>query len=150
MPAFEIEYVIIRNLASSPIDLAGMKLSDGEGSISFGHRILPPGEEQVVCGDLGLFERIHDAHLAIAFDDPSLTKKGRFILADAGDEVLLIDRNSTVLDMLAYGASDYIGAGWQGDPCPKPGMGEALTRLDVEGQQSLRRLEHHRARPRGD
>jgi phosphatidylserine/phosphatidylglycerophosphate/cardiolipin synthase-like enzyme len=131
LPAFEMEYVILRNLASDPIDLIGMKLSDGEGSIAFGHLILPSGGEQVVCGDLSLFERIHDAHQTITFDDPSLTKKGRFILADAGDEVLLIDQSSAIIDALVYGASDYAAAGWNGDPCPKPGMGESLARLDA-------------------
>ncbi|MDD1743847.1 MAG: phospholipase D-like domain-containing protein [Methanomassiliicoccales archaeon] len=129
MPAFEMEYVIIGNLGPSSVDLVGVQLSDGEGSFIFGHRLLSPGGELVVCGDLSLFERIHDSHPAIAFDDPSLTKKGRFILADAGDEVLLIGQASSVIDMVAYGASDYQGAGWQGDPCPKPGSGDSLSRI---------------------
>ncbi len=131
MPAFETEYVMIRNTASVPIDLVDMMLSDGEGSIAFGHRTLLPGDEQALCSDLALFERIHDQHPAIAFDDPALSKKGRFILADAGDELLLMDQSSSVIDALAYGASDYAGAGWQGGPCTKPGAGEALARLDV-------------------
>jgi cardiolipin synthase A/B len=131
LPAFETEYVILRNLAPTPIDMIGMKLSDGEGSITFGHLVLPPGKEQVVCGNLSLFERIHDIHPAIAFDDPSLTKKGRFILADTGDEVFLIDKSSSIIDALIYGASDYTGVGWNGDSCPKPGMGESLVRFDA-------------------
>jgi len=112
MPAFEMEYVMLRNFALSPIDLAGMKLSDGEGTLVFGHLLIDPGDVQVVCGNLSLFERIHDKHPAIGFDDPSLVKKGRFILADAGDEVFLIDASSSIIDVLAYGASDYSGAGW--------------------------------------
>ena len=136
MPAFEMEYVTLRNLARSPIDLVGMKLSDGEGSITFGHLNVYPGETQVVCGNLSLFERIHDSHHAIAFDDPSLVKKGRFILADSGDEVFLVEQDSSIVDMLAYGASDYSGVGWQGVSCPKPGRGESLTRIDAIDRNS--------------
>ena len=131
MPAFEMEYVMIRNLASASVDLIGMMLSDGEGSVTFGHRTLLSGEGLVVCTDPALFERIHDDHSIVAFDDPALVKKGRLILADVGDELMLLDQGSSVIDAVAYGASDYTGAGWQGDPCAKPGMGESLSRLDV-------------------
>jgi phosphatidylserine/phosphatidylglycerophosphate/cardiolipin synthase-like enzyme len=131
MPAFEMEYVMIRNSACAPVDLVGMMLTDGEGSLTFGHRVLLSGEELVVCSDPALFERIHDNHSAIALDDPLILKKGRFILADAGDEVMLVDQNSSIIDVLTYGASDYAGSGWRGDPCAKPGKGETLARLDV-------------------
>ncbi len=137
MPAFEMEYVILGNSASMAIDLVGMKLSDGEGSLTIGHLVLLPGQTQAFCGDLSMFERIHDAHKALSFDDPSLTKKGSFILSDAGDEVFLIDQGSSVIDALSYGSSDYVGAGWRGDPCPKPGMGESLARLDAPDSDRL-------------
>jgi len=131
MPAFEMEYVMIRNFGVASVDLNGIMLSDGEGSVTFGHRLLLSGEDLVVCSDLVMFGRIHDDHSVIAFNDPALLKKGRLILADAGDELMLLDQGSSVIDMLAYGASDYAGPGWQGDPCAKPGMGETLSRLDV-------------------
>jgi phosphatidylserine/phosphatidylglycerophosphate/cardiolipin synthase-like enzyme len=138
MPAFEMEYVMIRNSASASVDLIGMMLSDGEGSVTFGHRNLSSGEGLVVCSDPIMFERIHDDHLVMAFDDPALVRKGRLILADGGDEVMLLDRSASIVDMLAYGASDYAGAGWQGDPCAKPGMGESLARLDLADSDHAR------------
>ncbi|MCK5559043.1 MAG: lamin tail domain-containing protein, partial [Thermoplasmata archaeon] len=55
--------------------------------------------------------------------------------ANAGDEVFLRDENRRVIDVVAYGNSDYFGLGWQSGPAPDVPEGKVLVRTyDAQAQ----------------
>src|SRR5438105_15961336 len=50
-------------------------------------------------------------------------------LADAGDEVLLLDPIGIVIDAYAWGESSYQDTGWTGRPADRMGLGEVDGRI---------------------
>src|SRR3989442_7332244 len=54
-------------------------------------------------------------------------------LADAGDEVVLVDSGGTVVDVYAWGDSSYTGAGWTGRAAERTGRGEVAVRAPDGG-----------------
>src|SRR5205823_13961940 len=50
-------------------------------------------------------------------------------LADAGDEILLLDANASVIDAYVWGDSSYTGPGWTAPPHLLRGPGEIAVRL---------------------
>src|SRR5256712_7733831 len=73
-------------------------------------------------------------------------------LADAGDEVLLIDPSGAVVDAYAWGDSSYVGAGWIGRAAERMGRGEVAVRgrdlaggwIDRDAAEDWEGIRHHR------
>src|SRR5438128_1402779 len=73
-------------------------------------------------------------------------------LADAGDEVLLIDPSGAVVDAYAWGDSSYAGAGWIGRAAERMGRGEIAVRgrdpaggwIDRDAAEDWEGIRHHR------
>jgi cardiolipin synthase A/B len=127
---FPFEHVGIVNLGGSCINLTGWSLSDGEGTWSFEcGPSLAAGGELFVGSNLTFLQLIHPS--ALKLDPNVLAKKGRLILADDGDEVLLLDQHGVVVDVLAYGKSIYSGAGWVGEKFPASPEGKAISREHI-------------------
>ncbi len=108
------EGVTVRNVCASPVDLGGWSLSDGEGSLFFGKgTVLAPGERLTVVAEKGK-NWFCSRSGTIQTDDRSLSRSGRFILADSGDD-LVLRSGASVADQVCWGSSS--GAeGWTGGP----------------------------------
>src|SRR2546430_7996841 len=73
-------------------------------------------------------------------------------LADAGDEVLLLDPAGTVVDAYAWGESTYQDEGWTGRAAERMGRGEVALRnrdgngawMDRDEAEDWEDLRHHR------
>jgi len=86
------EYVMIYNPTGQEIDISGFILTDLEGELEIpGGTILDPGSNYQI----------------------KLPAKG-IQLSNNGDEVILLDNASRMVDCVIYGRSEYEGAGWQG------------------------------------
>lgn len=113
LPRFTYEHIGIVNLGVSSINLTGWSLSDCEGSWTFeGGPVLDRRGELYVGPNLTFMHTVHPGGLVV--DSLELNRKGRLALADEGDEVLLLDPQGVVVDTVAYGKSNYLGAGWNG------------------------------------
>ena len=86
------EYVVIYNPAGQGIDISGFILTDLEGEFEIpGGTILDPGSNYRI----------------------DLPANG-IQLSNSGDEVILLDSTSRMVDCVIYRGSDYEGEGWQG------------------------------------
>ncbi len=102
------EAVRLVNVAQSPVDLSGWRLSDGGTAAP-----LPPGitlgvgEGLWLTGDAAAFRAQfgHDADLELS-PWPGF--------ANAGDEVALLDAGGVPVDTLVYRAGDATSPGWNG------------------------------------
>ncbi|WP_400233303.1 phospholipase D-like domain-containing protein [Methanomethylophilus alvi] len=108
------EGVSIQNVCASQVDLMGWCMTDGEGTLTFNRStVLHPGERLTIVGEVGK-NWFCSRSGTIQTDDPCITRTGRFILADSGDEVVLKVGDS-VIDQVCWGGS--LGAdGWSGSP----------------------------------
>lgn len=101
---------------TSPTDLKGYTVSDGEGTVTFTESIT-----------ISKYERIYFCKSAppswfqpgrvIVYGQCGVTMKG-FALADNGDDVYLMKGNE-VIDSFVYGDAKAKLGGWNGDPFPK-------------------------------
>lgn len=86
------EYVVIYNPTGQGIDISGFILTDLEGEFEIpGGTILDPGSNYQI----------------------ELPANG-IQLSNSGDEVILLDSTSRMVDCAIYGGSEYEGEGWQG------------------------------------
>lgn len=127
-PGRPAEYVIIGNRGGD-VDLNGTAVSDGEGSLTFGKAFaLNSSGAVAIAADAATFSKVHPDIPVLEFASPDLRRSGRFALADAGDEVQLLNATGALLDLLAYGKSTYAGLGWKGAPVTRGGSADALVR----------------------
>ncbi|MFP4546081.1 MAG: phospholipase D-like domain-containing protein [Methanomassiliicoccales archaeon] len=124
-PDFRAEYVVISNQGDDAVTLDGWKVTDGEGVLALPDVPLEQDRSIILASDpstvmgLGLKGEVLD------IDD--LIQEGSFILANKGDEVILLHGERAV-DAMVYGDSEYEGEGWDGEPIEKPGKGRSLRR----------------------
>jgi cardiolipin synthase len=131
MPSFPSEGIWVLNSGDLVISLKGWSLSDQEGSLDIVQDIyLAPGEKVAVCSDAEVAQRLAGDERIIGYGSESLIKRGRFQLADEGDEVMLLDPLARCCDLVVYGKSDYAGNGWIGKPCAKVPEGKQLRRAN--------------------
>jgi len=124
---FPSEHVGIANLGEIDVNLTGWSISDGEGSWTFkGGPILAPKGELFIGPNLTFLALVHPEGQQASPEE--MTKKGRLVLADEGDEVLLVDQVGDLVDVLTYGKSSYSGLGWSGEKVAAPPEGKALRR----------------------
>ena len=125
------EFVEIANVGTAPIDLSGWALTDREATATFplgSH--LPAGGRIVTARNATSYSEDTLSSADFAFEAGDARPMGGSVLrlADAGDEVLLLDPSSRIVDAYVWGTSAYEGAGWTGRPAAKMGRGEIAVR----------------------
>lgn len=127
------EAVTVCNRGSAEKDLKGHVITDGEGTLTFvGSVRLGPEQSITVSKESGTVW-FNSRDNVVTFKSDLLEKKGNFILADSGDEVILSYRDK-IVDSVCYGKSQGV-EGWYGDPVPIS-SGKYLKRLDCADTDS--------------
>ncbi len=129
MPNFVCESVVLRNCGQYAVDLKGWTVTDGEGWLTFSvPRVLGPGMETSLCSNASVYQRLTGAAGSIEFCSSELARKGRFALADDGDEVSLLHPDGSIADRLYYGSAEPQPPGWIGTTVARPSSGSMLMR----------------------
>ena len=109
------EGVSLFNYGPTDVDLGGWSVTDGEGTLFFAEGLrIGPRERLTIAKSVDAEDWFSGRDGTVAFDDARITKKGSFILADAGDDVYLY-RGETLIDAVCYG-NKAADEGWAGDP----------------------------------
>ncbi len=130
------EYVVLANPDATALDVSGWTLTDGEGTLTFpaGSSIAPTGRIAVAQNSTAYAEdtrRAADFQYGAGSATPMI-RTGTFQLNNAGDEVILRDSGGVTIDVIAYDASTYGGAGWTGPTALPVGQGN-VARRDADG-----------------
>lgn len=133
------EAVAVRNVSGSPIDLAGYRLADGNGSLGVitATILVPPDGIVWLARDAAAFAR-EFGH------PPDATTDGWPGYSNDGDEVILQDPAGAPLDVLVYEDGDVAFPGWSG-PAVEPYS--AGSNFAAEGQIIYRRRDPLSNRP---
>ncbi|MDR0335019.1 MAG: phospholipase D-like domain-containing protein [Methanomassiliicoccaceae archaeon] len=127
MPAGSFEAVTLYNAGGVTLNLRNYYLDDGEGTVKFTADIfiMPKGFVTIASKTpeewlTGRNVYVHGTYGIIA---------KQFILADAGDEVMLRRASDKqVIDAFVYGNGDTETPGWKGDAFPKISAGKMALR----------------------
>lgn len=130
------EFIELTNAGAVPMDLSGWSLSDGEATASFplgtrleiGSRLVATRNSTSYAEDV-----LETADFTYDRGDATRMDGGILRLADAGDDVYLLDEGRSVVDAYVYGDSGYVGVAWVGPPARALGRGEVAVRATVDG-----------------
>ncbi len=136
------EFIRIHNPTESTINIGNWQITDREGVIAFpAWTNLDAGASLYLAYNATTFyeEMLLEAEFEYGVDSdstPNMIKSGRLQLANEGDEVILKDDKSEIIDVVIYGDSDYIGAGWTKTPVKgiKEGVILERDRNETTGQ----------------
>src|SRR2546428_192736 len=149
------EFVEIGNPRPQSLDVSGWTITDGEGTASFPvDSTLPAGGRLVVTRNATSYEEdtLEAADFTLGAGDARQMEGDVLRLADAGDEVVLLDSAGTVVDVYAWGDSSDGEAGWRGRAAERMGRGESAVRatdgnggwIDRDAADDWEDLRHHR------
>src|SRR5437867_5228393 len=149
------EFVEIGNPRPQSLDVTGWTLTDGEGTATFPlDSILPAGGRLLVTRNATSYadDTLEAADFTLGAGDARQMESDVLRLADAGDEVVLVDSDGTVVDVYAWGDSSYADAGWTGRAAERMGRGEVAVRtpdgnggwIDRDTADDWEGLRHHR------
>jgi cardiolipin synthase len=128
-PSFTAEFITLMNNGECELDLKGIYLTDGEGTVTFNENlILNAGQILTICTNISTIRQMSIIDLAVELGSRYLISKGTFRLADKGDEVLMFSPLNNLLDAFVYGSSEFSGEGWKGSPFPKVDRGHSALR----------------------
>ncbi|MDD3397971.1 MAG: phospholipase D-like domain-containing protein [Candidatus Methanomethylophilaceae archaeon] len=134
MPAYGVEMLSICNYGEAPVDIQGLRISDGEGTLQIEvNHVLWPGEKAHLRSD-EIWMPLEGRQFI--FPSTEVSMVGRFIMADAGDEVTLT-MDDELLDAFVYGNGDTTIPGWEGPALPRIGKGKAAMRIPFQDQNSM-------------
>ncbi len=125
------EFIELANAGLADVDLAGWTLSDLEDQAVFpADTVLPAGARLLATRNATSYAEDERRTADFTYDrgEGRRMEGGILRLADAGDEVLLLDASGKVVDALVYGTSTYAGPGWTGRAARDPGRGQIATR----------------------
>ena len=117
----------IANIGGSEASLSGWSITDGEGTLSFSGIKVAPGSSAVFCKDPDGC-RLGSGDNCISYSEAG-TRKGSLVLADGGDELILM-HGDAVADSVCWGSSKR-ASGWSGTPATCP-SGHYLKRIPGE------------------
>ena len=132
------------NISGSTVDLTDWTVTDGEGTVTLQDTLLAGASIWIACeaDDFTLefgfrpdYEYGADTDPAV----PNLTESGSFLLANAGDEVVLKGSDGVIVDSVIYEGGDPTDTGWSGPGIyPYGGDSVGIERFaqqeqDVEG-----------------
>jgi len=149
------EFVEIGNPRPESTNVSGWALTDREGTATFPlDSILPAGGRLLVTRNATSYaeDTLEAADFSMWPGDARQMEGDALRLADAGDEVLLIDPSGAVVDAYAWGDSSYAGAGWIGRAAERMGRGEVAVRgrdpaggwIDRDAAEDWEGIRHHR------
>lgn len=142
------QYIRIRNIGESPVDVSWWRLSDKQGTSNSneGTAILPadtilsPGGSLVFARNARSYCLLTTAYPDFEFGEDStpdvpnlLNVKGPPSFTTHNDELFLYDRAGHLVDAAAYGISEYDGPGWSGPPAPRASKGALMVRRTDAG-----------------
>jgi phosphatidylserine/phosphatidylglycerophosphate/cardiolipin synthase-like enzyme len=130
------EFVELGNPGDLPIDLARWAVTDREATARFPVDSILPARGRVLIAQNGTSyaeDVFAIADFALSGGDGRRMEGGALRLADAGDEVVLLDPSGSAVDVVAWGDSSYTGVGWTGRPAERMGRGEIAVRLRDPG-----------------
>ena len=132
------EYVVLANPGEGGVDLAGLRITDREGTLEFpaGSSLATGARAVVARNATSYFEDTLEAaeYTYGAGNGTAMLIVGRIPqLNNDGDEVLLLNGTGTILDAFVYGASSYVGSGWTGPPAAKVLQGKRAVRASTSG-----------------
>lgn len=116
-----VEHVVLRNATADALDLASFAVGDEEtpnqpeGMLRLPSRSLAAGAELVVSfGAAGAYETAFGE--APGVEASALSARGRWSagsvsLDSAGDEILVLDRSDTIVDVVTFEGGSYPGVG---------------------------------------
>ena len=125
------EFIEVENGGSAPVDLGGWSLTDREETAVFPAATwISAGTHLVATRNATSYAEDVRSPADLTYDRGEVQRMegGVLRLADAGDEVLLLDAAGGVADAYVYGTSAYVGPGWTGPPAHAPARGEIATR----------------------
>jgi len=127
MPAGSFEAVTIYNAGTASANLKNYYLDDGEGTVRFTTDLFV-GPKQCVTISSAAPEPWFTDHNVYVYGKNGITAKS-FILADAGDEVMLkMASNKQTVDAFVYGNGDTGIQGWKGEAFGKIPAGKMALR----------------------
>lgn len=149
------EFVEIGNPHPESVDVSGWSLTDGEGTASFPLASILPGRGRLLVtrnATSYAVDTLEAADFSFEAGSARQMEGGVLRLADAGDEIVLVDRSGTVVDAYAWGDSSYAGPGWIGRAAERMGRGEIAVRdrdgvggwVDGDTAEDWEGLRHYR------
>ena len=150
------EYVVIVNQSSAPVALDGWQISDRAlPAAREGTRDLPadvwlaPGERWIAARNGDTFTVVWGRPPQAVWESgtadlPHLHGRGNLALADAGDELILLDPAGALADVLVWGNGDAAALGVTG--APRLGSQNALHRVPGAPYPTVTDLRHRVAR----
>src|SRR2546430_1692683 len=149
------EFVEIGNRGALSLDMTAWSLTDREAKAVFpADSILPANGRLLVTRNASSYAEDTLAMADFAFESGDVRRMDGGVprLADAGDEVLLLDPAGTVVDAYAWGESAYQDEGWMGRAAERMGRGEVALRnrdgngtwMDRDEAEDWEDLRHHR------
>src|SRR5437899_6360803 len=149
------EFVEIGNPRPQSLDRSGWTSTDGEGTARcLVESILLAGGRLLVTRNAKSYveDTLEAADFTLGAGDARQMEGEVLRLADAGDEVVLLDSAGTVVDVYAWGDSSYVDAGWTGRAAERMGRGEIAVRapdgnggwIDRDTADDWEDLRHHR------
>ena len=124
-PRTNMEYICIINPSNVRVNLDNYFITDFEGKLIL-HGSIAPQSKLYIAQNSSSFFHFMGFYPNYTY---SQLKKGRFSLANKGDEIALY-KNAKILDIVIYGNSKYNGTGWNGKPL-KLSEGHLLRRINL-------------------
>src|SRR5205807_6859871 len=149
------EFIEIGNRGAVPLDMTAWSLTDREATTIFPlDSILPANGRLLVTRNATSYAEDTLAMADFAFESGDVRRMDGRVprLADAGDEVLLLDPIGIVIDAYAWGESAYQDTGWTGRAADRMGRGEVAVRIrdangewiDRDGAEDWEDMRHYR------
>jgi phosphatidylserine/phosphatidylglycerophosphate/cardiolipin synthase-like enzyme len=131
-PGRPTEYVVLTN-GGEALDLRGMVITDGEGNLTIVGTIMLEKDGSIgLAVDRNTFGLVRPGVQCVEKGDPGLQWGGRFAIADAGDEVLLLSPDGRTVDVLVFGTGTYTGPGWTGRAVGSVPRAHAMNRCGFD------------------
>jgi hypothetical protein len=134
----EAEFFCLYNPSYSQVDLGGWRVSDGRytysGSVTFPQGAsLGPKDNLYVAGNALVFYEMMGFYPDFEYGNSSESIHEMLggvppSFAMTRDEIRLLNEHGILIDLVAYGDSEYEGEGWMGDPVYDVVKGEYLRR----------------------
>lgn len=119
----------LKNYGNKDVDLKGYIVGDGEGTLEITKSILLSPQEQITIAKENSGNRLDSDAWVITFPSEKIVRKGNFVLADGGDE-LILSLGSVNIDSVCYGTSNGV-IGWNGEPVKLP-SGQHIIRKNFQ------------------
>ncbi|RZN42497.1 MAG: hypothetical protein EFT35_01805 [Methanophagales archaeon ANME-1-THS] len=138
------EYLTITNPGSRTVNIGGWSITDNEGTIIFPSFEVRQHQTLYLSKNASAFiEQMRSVGKELfpdfeygADSDPRVSQMqtvGRAVaFRNAGDEVILRDKNGREVDVVLYGDSSYQGSGWSGESLKNPREGMVLRRRGIQ------------------